>query len=483
MRRIAKGGRRYGRDNTVVAGLPSTHKIAIGFNAGVKGEVKPGKTNGFLIFLDTLDKDNKLVVDYDAMARLGYGREMLAKAMAGGFAADESLLPKVLRFVLMADGVMDEAGQWAYPGTYAASYECYNKAGLWCAGDGANAVRKQDDGSKKLIECIPYGRDGAESETFCKYSGPDKPCKLHLRLTVCLYYYGQQELDGDGAALPGARPRLVSPALGYQARYRFDTSSEYCDMGILEVLDSAANRVRGRLNGITGTLTFTKRGRRTGKEQGLAKSITGFVVFQLDEHSIRAREQQIANEEGRMFDRQIEAGKAGVTLQLPPPVALHDEMVIEADATARPTVADSAADPFDAPAVDAPDGMDADYQPNDVTVEAEAETAPPVPTPKPVGRVARASDADLVLALGRYAERNVDNAEDPKQIAAVLNGEASIVMGKPVDVITVPGWFLRGDTEKKDTARRKLLRDICAALEASSNPAFSLALGDGGGEL
>jgi hypothetical protein len=80
-------------------------------------------------------------------------------------------------------------------------------------------------------------------------------------------------------------------------------------------------------------------------------------------------------------------------------------------------------------------------------------------------------DGDLVLALKAWAESDA-GTDDPKTVAVALNGQASIVTGKEIRVIGSPGWFLQGAAGERDQQRRKLLHDICRALESSGDPAF-----------
>lgn len=294
--------RRYGRDDKRGVTGAATHVIKIGFNAAQSDDnnAKPGKLNGFCIYRDTLNAENKYPIDYALMERLGYSKNQVDQAHRQGFKADDSLLPGQLHCMLMADARRDEHGDWEYPGVFAESYECYNKQGLFCSGDGCTAHRKQNDGSKKLINCVPYGRSDADPATYCEFSGPGKPCKDHCRLTVCLLF-----LDADG------RLRPLAPELGAQAIYRFDTSSEYGAMGMLEALDACADRVQGHINGLTGTLAFQRRARRTGGEK-FSKSTVGHVILQIHEEAIRHREAVIRQEELSRHNRLIEAAQVGI---------------------------------------------------------------------------------------------------------------------------------------------------------------------------
>lgn len=444
MKRIGK--RRYGRDNSVVASTNATHAIKIGYNAGEDGErVKPGKLNGFLVFRDTLDARNKLVIDFNGMKRLGYSGEQIKQAMINGFKADPELLPQELHFVLMADAVNVD-GQWVYPGIYSESYECYNKAGLFCHGDGTHATRKQDDGSKRQIPCVPYGAAGDDPEDavdpslYCEFSGPDKPCKAHSRLIVCLYY------------LEGGRPVLVCPELGYQARYRFDTSSEYMGMGVLEVLDPVADRVRGRLNGITGTLLFQKKGRRTGNEK-MAKSITGFVLFALDESSIRAREMQIAQENDRSYERQIEAARVGSGLMIEAPVTTHVDAIVQAEEFEIDDA--SEAEPINTPNHPVFYDPDPEPEPETLTVETATDRECAQALDRACQGISLENDEPYTAALGRLAY--FDHASAPDGVYRI----------ESID------WFFDPSAKRPD-ARLDILRGVCLKLSDAGNPFFEL---------
>src|SRR5690606_38352721 len=129
----------------------------------------------------------------------------------------------------------------------------------FCCGNGDKAVRKQKDGTRKTIECVPMGKEGAPAEKFCPYSVPKMvtgkngkeykvtDCKGHARLTLCLY------IEGDDG-----KPEPLCRELGWNARFRFDTSSGYSPMRILAELDAAANRCDGEIHLIRGSLTFAQ---------------------------------------------------------------------------------------------------------------------------------------------------------------------------------------------------------------------------------
>ena len=428
MRRVKNAGRRYGRGEPKVEGVPATHIIKIGINlATEKGMVKPGKLNGLLICHDRLDNDNRLLVDYDSMALLGYNRAQVDMGIKQHWNAPEGVLPQMLRFVLMADAAKDENGDWMYPNTFAETYACYNKTGLFCEGDGQNARRKQPDGTKKEILCIPFGQEGRDAKEFCEFSGPGKPCKDHSRLTVLLY-----GIDANDTRFN------VSSHLGPNARFRLDTSSEYSAMATLEELDRAATRLNGNLCGITGTISFQRKGRRTGQDGPAAKSIVGHVLVKLDEESIARREME------RRLPGRAEA------LALGAPVA-RARIAYE-----EPQYDDGA------PFVGAPESVE------DEVVEGE-----PVETPHaPV--VDLPFDAEPAGDDGSHAYASVDTATLPELINAAVEHaiNADRVLSEviwyadkegnrhPIPNFNGPAWFYGGADDAQKAKRVAILRAV-----------------------
>lgn len=435
MARIKK--RRYGRTSDTANSSGATHVIKIGFNAGTSDRVKPGKFAGFVIYRDTLDQNNTPVIDFDAMKLLGSTPEQIDEAKKAGFKG-EGLIPQQLRFILMGDAVKLEDGSWAYPGTYNEAYECYNKIGLWCQGDGEHATRKMEDGSKRQIPCNPYGKEGVDPSEFCEHSGPGCPCKLHFRLVVCLY-----GIDDQGNRF------LVSTDLGRQARYRFDSTSEYGSMGTLDALDSASERLNGRINGITGTLTFQRKGRRTGNEK-FAKSIVGHVLFALDEEAIMAREAEFRQQIEQQEVRRIQAA----TLGLPAPEAMTH-----------------------VPATHDEEDKQEDFEQAQDAVEVSAEVVEPEPQPEPEPTpepatltIADATIDQLIEALRSWAFKTA--AESNVEVPVVLASECYFEHAGQRHEIDNTDWFRQGADASKQAGREKLLREICTRLE--SDPNFEL---------
>jgi hypothetical protein len=299
--------RKYGRDGQSTYATGATHAIKIGFDARKAGAERPvpGKLAGFLLCRDALDSANNLIVDQEAMLALGkqYTSEAIAKAKAHGLKAEQGLLPTSLNFVIMHDAVKTPGG-WAYPGTFGEAYDCWSKSGLYCSGNGDKAMRRQSDGTRKEIVCNPFGKDGVEAEDFCKESA-SKACKAHSRLVLCLF--------ADG---PDRKPVPLCKALGWQARFRFDTSSEYNPIRITQELDQAAERLSGRIAGITGSLTYQLQRKRY--DGGV--SIVGQIMFSLSEADIARREEQIWNRnlEFKRVEQGLLAGPANTVATMEP---------------------------------------------------------------------------------------------------------------------------------------------------------------------
>ena len=300
MQRIRQ--RRYGRDGTGPHATGASHIIKIGFDGrelltqqqlqGRKDKGAhpiPGKLAGFLLCRDTLDQGNMLVVDMEAMRKYGATPESIKDAKQQQLKASAGLLPTALHFVLAADA-RREHGRWLYPGTFAEEYETWGKLGRFCHGDGVAASRRQDDGTRKEIECVPKGRDGKPAKEWCPYS-VEGTCRAHSRLLLCLFHPNPKTQI----------PMPVSDSLGWEARFRFDTASEYNPIDFLAALDAAADRLHGNLAGIPGTLIFNIKRRRTGNDAAPV-GIVGQVQMALSEREIAKREREL-------WERQLEQGR------------------------------------------------------------------------------------------------------------------------------------------------------------------------------
>lgn len=440
MNRIER--RRHGREQSSLHAIGATHVIKIGFDARAKGADKPfpGKLAGFLICRDTLGPRNERLTDHEAMIALGkqFTPEAIERAKKGQLKAPPGLLPTELQFVLMHDAI-HAGGQWTFPGTFSESYERWGKEGLLCHGNGAMAMHRQRDATKKEIKCVPIGATGALANEFCQYS-KSGACGAHSRLLLCLWVEGPED-----------KPTALSKAYGWQARFRFDTGSENHAPRVLAELDMAAARLDGRISGLTGLLSYGIQRKRTGNPDAPV-GIVGQVQFSLCEAGIREREE-------KMFARRLEEQRV---LLLPGPA--------ESDAT--PPEHPESGDPFAANGVDVaeelPPGAGA-------TTTDSVEPEPPGPEPgadesgPTVRKVADASDEELAAALSAFAREHVGD-----YAYFDYDGKHN---GKPCKkTFHVPyiDWFFEGKTEAKDTLRRQHLRDTCQRLEDSPSSLFAL---------
>lgn len=454
--------RRFGRNNDVVASSGATHIIKIGFK---NQNNWPDKTNGFYIAIDALDNNGEAYIDYDAMEILGYDPKTIDRAIQAGFKGEDGALPRVLHFILMNDA-RRENGAWNFGEIFNDSFECYPTArqvnpncddktpapGLWCHGNGETAMRKQPDGTKIRIECVPFGRQGSAADDFCPFSGPDRPCKTHLRIIVCLYV---KKSDGSKA--------LVSPNLGMQARFRVDSTSDYCAMQATRQLTMGAERLDGRLNGITGTLMFQKRRRRTGGQGKAAGVVAPHIHLVLDEESIRAREREMAEEVRRRFDRRLEAARSGLMIEAPPEVIHEAEPIASGQPTHR-------ADPIKTgnahsmmhPAGRAPVLDDRDDSAEDDGDDLPFEDDAAAETP---GRilVADATDSELMEALDICRCKLAADADG--DVSATLKSITKVGYGGKIyaGVMKLES-LVTTDPEKAEKASAHL-RQICVALE------------------
>ncbi len=473
MKRIAKGGRRFGRIEGDSMGDLATHRIAIGWDTRAAGADRPspGRLPGFLITRDTLGADGRWAIDWSAMALLGdYTAEKFKQiwSLKDTLAAPPDLLPQTLRFVIMHDALVTPSG-FAYPGTVAEEYQLYTTQGRLCHGDGMTAKRKRGDGGVDVISCDPMGKDGCAE--FCPYSVRGE-CKPRARLLVCLYTLNEK----------GER-KLLAPTLGETARFRWETSSEYNSMNVLDALDRVAERLYAPdlwpgkvwMKYLTGVLSFSVR-KRISPKGGKVK--VQQVGFSIDESAIVAREQEIQAERERRLSRQLEYHNAGFEPKLlatrsgpsvrvnyadPQPVTTTSNSQPVTAATA-PTYQDGRTDSEDPPWADAP--------PSDEQQAEElagVENAVNAPESDPIEQ---ASDSQLLMALDRYCEARGEAESISNE--AVLGTVASYRQKGKEWPIQSLDWFLayQGKDERQHAARMKVLRRVCSQI--ADHPAFSL---------
>ena len=422
--------RRFGRDGESPYATGATHVIKIGFDARGPKATRPfpGKLPGFLICRDSLNENGNLMVDHECMIALGsqYTPEAIAKAKAMQFKAPTGTLPTEIFFVL-SNNAKAAGDSWDYPSTFAESYECWRKDGLFCSGNGERATRKNPDGTKGIIACVPAGREGSTVQEFCPQSTSNpRECKAHSRLSLCLY-----TLDANDT------PQPLSKALGWQARFRFDTSSECSPPRVLAELDQAATRLNGHIAGITGALTYLIQKKRYGGNGG-GVGITGQVVFTLSEPDISDRERDL-------FQQRIQ---------------MSQQALIEGPVAETPNV-----NPFEqenAPCKE-PETVDAEIhgEPEESPFDESPLQQSPAATDLPPSALDGVSDEDLADSLEAFVG---------DQLAAYAmythKGEEH-----RIDDIN---WFFDGAQGAKDQARRQLLRRICQDLHDTPGTTFEI---------
>ena len=441
--------RKFGRTADSIQAASATHRIVIGFDARKPGADRsfPGKLRGFLIVRDSIGPDGAPIIDQPCMQRLGVSTEAIAEAKTKQLKAPDGLLPQSLQFVLMSDARRTADG-WEYPGTFGEAFECWNKNGLFCTGDGETFSRKREDGGRDHGECRPMGKD--DDPPYCQYSVSGE-CKGHSRLILCLVLDNRES---------GPRFLPLDPMAGLEARFRFDSSSGYNPQAILAELDRAADRLNGRIAGISGRLTFAVRKRRSPQGVG----IVGQVTLALSEIDIYQREQQLYQE--RLAERGISApGHAPLLIQQPMDVPLEPPRQIAApDDRAR--VDQQLEDALEDGEIEDGDGAADDewIEPDEVDAEQ-----PPEPAPL---TVESASDDELGDALWRYClAMGAGVAADAEAVLSELASFKGKKSGKAFAITNI-GWFFADDEHMPGADRLKYLRRVCGKL--AENPEFEL---------
>ena len=421
MSRIVK--RRLGRENASPYAIGSTHVIKIGFDArkADAGRAFPGKLPGFLIHHDTQDPASPgLLVDWEIMDKLGVSPADVDKAKQLQLKAPRGILPTELHFVILHDAARVPGGAWDYPGTTSEIYECWGKMGLFCSGNGVRADRRQNDGTKANIECVPFGANGRKAEEFCEFSA-DKRCKCHSRLVLCLYQPG-----------PDGRPVFLS-RLGSAATFRLDTGSEPNSQRFLAELDRAAEKLDGRIQGLTGVITYHVRRKRTGIEAAPVGEVSQ-IELHLDELAVRQREQQL-------HQRYIEAH------------GLDRKQI----AAPEPEVTDAVEV---APAENEPDIEPEQAEDDPGEVEAEIMPDPEDDDPETISASA-ASVPELMDALARFVGAKAQEAQ--VETSVILGQLATYEFkGKSYPIPSID-WFSQG--KNGSTKRTDILRATCERLE------------------
>ena len=443
--------RKWSRETGGSQALQATHIIKIGQMVKSKdGKDIPGKLPGFLLCRDSLGADNHPVVDIEAMQRLGSDAAKIAKAKSAQLNSAPGLLPTDLSFVLTHDAAPGPDG-WQYKGTYAEEFQCWNKDGLACHGDGVVAQRKQSDGTQKTLECVPVGRAETEAKEYCSFSSK-KECKAHGRLILCLWIEGK-----DG------KPEPLSKSLGWQARFRFDTSSDNFGPRVLSELDLAAERTNGSLHGITGILSFQKQKKRYQGERGGAVGITGQVIFTLSESDISRRQQEVRN--WMLQDR------ATATLQLSGPAPIEepddpfqDDLQEAQEGAETPATATQPAPEVETPPEPAPQPPAAP-EPPPTPPQTDLDT---LMTQEPPVQVANRIHAHALAIVERDGGNYTDTLND------ICFGSPDGLYNprkKTFTQIRTPDEFLKGANERQRIQRLKMLYEIGLRIAIEGDPA------------
>lgn len=417
--------RRDGKERASAYALGSTHVVKIGH----KLLNRPAKLPGFLIHHNSVDSaGGGLLVDWDIMEKLGITPEMVTAAKKDELKATAKLLPTELRFVLLHDAEKKSDDAWNYPNTLAEEFECWNKEGRFCHGDGVNASRKIADRTTATIACVPVGSTGASAADFCPFSVKGE-CKCHSRLVLSLFMPG-----------PDGRPEFLSH-LGSSATFRLDTGSEDNSARFLSELDRGADTLDGHIQGLTGVLTYHIRKKRTGlKDQPVGT--VGVVEMHLDELEIRRRAQQLHHRflEERGLTQQIEA---------PEPVTAQDEIKTPIESTESP-------ESQDAP-VDIPRTPEPEPEPEPDDIEPDIQIA-----------VADATVDELIEALDAHLLQQAEN--NGTDIATELGKIATYSYHGQTYPIDTTAWFRAGRHGK--TTRVDILRATCERLAAVQGDGF-----------
>ena len=442
--------------------LQATHLIKIGFDKRPPSAIRPvpGKLAGFLICRDSLGPDNNPIIDMEAMIALGSDAAKIAKAKAAELKAEPGLLPTDLHFVLTHDAVPSGEG-WGYPGTYNEEYACWNKDGKFCFGNGVTAQRKEADGTRRVIDCVPVGRANTCAKEFCSFS-VKKECKANGQLVLCLWKEGAN-----------GKPEPLSRALGFQTRYLVETSSDNFGPRVLSELDLAADRTHGILHGITGILSLQKQRKRYQGKEGGAVGISGQLMFTLSDSDISRREQEVRN--WMLQDR------ATPTLQLPAPATTEepdDPFEDDGEPADAQDAPEAAATPATAPA----GGQPVEVPPQAPPEPPAAQEAPPAPlktgvltknletlmAQEPPVQVADRIHAHVLAIVERDGGNYTDTLND------VCFGSPDGLYNakkKTFTRIANADEFLRGDTERQRIQRLKLLYEIGLRIAIDGDPA------------
>jgi hypothetical protein len=237
-------------------------EIKIGFNANSlkpedeRGRGKsPFKMNGFYIRRKDFDPTTKeFRIDEQAMQSIspGFSTEKLKALIRETINQrkqfmPEGILPREIHGRIADNAVRRDDG-WHYPALYSEQFLKFDddkgSCGVvpFCTGDGCKAKRLQLDGTFKVMECNPIGKN-VPAEQLCKYSA-NKTCKLNMAFAGTLTQGPESE-------------KPINQALGHSAKYVFTSTGRHNANTFIRVLDQAAAFLNGRLAGIRFSLSFS----------------------------------------------------------------------------------------------------------------------------------------------------------------------------------------------------------------------------------
>ncbi len=439
--------RPYGYSKDCPHGLTSSHRVVCGWKGPGK---KPGETGfpvrlgGLLVCRDSVGPDKRPLIDFGAMAMLGYDKAKVTKALTAG-EKPQGLLPTELHFRLPYDlDVVD--GQVDLSNIYREELQYNTKKFRYCYGNGVTAMRMHSAGHYEQVACIPAGSGGNE----CEFSKQGK-CKCKFRILTSLFVPGK---NGD--------PVSLSKAFNWEARYRFDSTSHPAAMEMIAELVRATKIVGGSLYNLTGIMAWQRHHARKGPEGGAV------IVPRV---SIRLSEAAIAKRELENYQRLLELHDRDQRLQLTGPA--HQEANVNGTPPVDPTK------PVQVTVEEEQDDSDDCVPDETVTPEEVVDPpteqgppqeapAPPIDLPEVPGEqeedktitVADAVPDDLIESLIAFAEVRGEPLSNWTRFV-YTDAEGNKQEESPND----PAFYFEAKTEDLIVIRQKLLRNSCQYIE------------------
>lgn len=406
--------RPHGRDQVSALDIDGAAVIKTGWKVPTRDGTKerPCKLPGFLICTGHVSSaDGRYIVNDAAMADLGFPdvNRILATISKVPDKIPDGLLPQDLRIELDADAVLvrteyDEDGVprnvWDFPGMFSEGYSCWDKLGLFCQGDGMQAIRRDEKGFRITVPCIPAGTPGENLEDQCEYSRgivKNMACKSTGRFVVKLVH------PVEDRPLHGTR----------DITHRFETGSDYSLSSIAKALEHAADmtkypvtspngetRFKALTIGLRAILSLRFGHRRKAKAGPDGNLIDGGDVLvpkltlTFDEEELRRRRSQIADiiRQSRMqdgmalgFEEQPVVKQISSESSERPPVPAPSTPGAVSPSRA-PASSDRAASPAQRPAPSSlrrDEVVDTQAEPIEPSPATEGEGVAPAPSPDP----------------------------------------------------------------------------------------------------